>query len=101
MNLYSNLLKNARLLLYKLAGNYNQKGSNNNAWKGDKASYSAKHKRGANGTSKNSKGSKCVQCGSTKNLHYVTIHGTNGKQHKTLCASCHSKYDKKESNFKK
>lgn len=93
MNKYAVLAKNAK--------GYNQSGKNNNAWKGDSASYSAKHKRGANGTSKNGKGSKCSQCGSTENLHYVTVHGSKGKSHKTLCASCHAKYDNQIKNIKK
>ena len=93
MSKYSVLEKNAK--------GYNQSGKNNNAWKGDAASYSAKHKRGANGTGKNKKGSKCVKCGSTENLHYSTVHGSNGKQHQTICASCHAKYDHQEKNLKK
>ena len=80
---------------------YNQKGSNNNAWKGDKAGYSAMHKRRSNETGRYKKGSKCAWCGSTKNLESVTVHGSGGKKFITLCKSCHSKYDKKYKNLKK
>ncbi len=85
--------------MLKQAG-YNQGGASNNNWKGKDAKYSAKHKRGANGTGNNKRGSKCVKCGSTTNLQYATVHGSKGKTHMTLCKSCHAKYDNIQKNTK-
>ena len=75
---------------------YNQSGSNNNNYKGPgNRGYSADHK-----AADSTRGSKCANCGSTQNLESAEIHGTNGKQHKTLCKSCHAKYDNAVTNTK-
>lgn len=72
-------------------------GKDSNAYKGASVSYSAKHKRQSN----KKKASKCIQCGSTKNLVWATVHGSNDKKHKTLCGSCHAKYDNHANNINK
>lgn len=79
---------------------YDQAGAKNNAWKGDEAGYSARHKRRDNKTGNRKKGSKCAWCGSKKNLQNAEVHGEKGK-FITLCASCHAKYDKKYKNLTK
>ena len=72
-------------------------GKKANAYKDNNVSYSAKHKR----QSKKGKADKCTKCGSTKNLVWAEKHGTNGKEHMTLCTSCHAKYDGFADNINK
>ena len=77
---------------------YDQKGSNNNNYKGPSGrGYSADHKA----ASKRNTGRRCAVCGSTKDLQNAEVKGTNGKKHRTLCRSCHAKYDGFSKNFKK
>lgn len=80
----------------KVAG-YNQKGSNNNNYKGPgKRGYSADHKEAA----KKIKAKRCSICGATKDIQRAVIKGSNGKRFKSLCRSCHAKYDGVSKNFK-
>lgn len=90
-------LKRLTGVMDKLAG-YSQKGSNNNNYKGPgKRSYSADHKEAARKIS----ASKCTKCGSTKNVQRAVVKGSNGKNYRSLCKSCHAKYDNISKNFNK
>lgn len=81
----------------KLASGYNQKGSNNNNYKGPgKRSYSADHKAAA----KTSAAAKCSRCGATSDIQRAVVKGSNGKRHISLCRSCHAKYDGFHKNLK-
>jgi len=75
----------------------NQKGSNNNNYKGPgKRGYSADHKDAA----KKIKAKKCSRCGSTKDVQRAVVHGSNGKKFISMCRSFHAKYDNMSKNFK-
>lgn len=94
---YEEYLRRQRLEEDKQAG-YNQKGANNNNYKGPgKRSYSADHKAAA----KSIEAKKCTKCGSTKDLQRAVVKGSGGKKFRTLCRSCHAKYDNFSKNFKK
>lgn len=74
-----------------------QKGSNNNNYKGaGKRGYSADHKDAA----KKIKAKSCVRCGSTKDIQRAVVHGSNGKKFQSMCRSCHAKYDNFSKNLK-
>jgi len=80
----------------KTAG-YNQKGANNNNYKGPgKRGYSADHKEAA----KKIKALRCSVCGTTKDVQRAVVKGSNGKKFKSMCRSCHAKYDGMSKNFK-
>lgn len=75
--------------LHKLLERF--EGKKNSNWKGDGVKERAKHIR-------KGKATKCSKCGSTENVEWAQMNGGGWKQ---LCRSCHSKYDKKQNNFKK
>ena len=66
-------------------------GNKNSNWKGDNVKERAKHLR-------KGKATKCSKCGSTENVEWAQMNDNGWKQ---LCKSCHSKFDKKQNNFKK
>jgi len=77
---------------------YNQAGSQNNNYKGaSKRGYSAEHKAAA----KSVAAKRCTKCGSTKDVQRAVVKGSNGKKFRSLCRSCHAKYDSFSKNFKK
>ena len=62
-------------------------------WKGDSASYTAKHTWVRNNYGR---ATRCEHCGSRKNVHWANIsgeHKRDRKDWKQLCVSCHRIYD--------
>lgn len=79
--------------LHKLLERF--EGSKNSNWKGDSVKERGKHLRQE---TRRGKATKCSKCGSTKDVEWAQMNGGGWKQ---LCKSCHSKYDRKDKNFKK
>ena len=80
----------------------NQRGVNNNNWKGSDVGYSAYHRRME---SQMGKPKKCEVCGTDDiKLKYdwanLTGKYNDPKDFKRMCRSCHWKYDKKILNIK-
>jgi len=82
--------------------NNKQDGKNNPNWKGNKAGYAAKHYRvyKLKGMPR-----KCEMCGTEdkkEKYEWANLTGDfdNPEDYQRMCRSCHSKYDKKQRNFK-
>jgi len=72
----------------------NQKGENNNNWKGDQAGYSALHRR-----LYHSQPMKCEECGTSdpsRRYQWASLTGNYSEpsDYKRMCQSCHARYDK-------
>ena len=84
----------------RIAKKRNQKGPNNDSWKGNKAGYKALHYRviKERGTPK-----LCEECGTTTAKKYqwanMTKNYSNIMDYKRLCISCHAKMDNKIINI--
>ena len=86
----------------RVAAKREQRGPNNDSWKGDRAGKSAFHRRlyaiwG--------KPTKCKQCGTTdsnRSFDYANLSGdyANINDYAAMCRSCHWKYDEKIRNIK-
>ena len=85
----------------RVAAKRNQLGPNNDSWKGDKAGYSAFHRRLY---ALHGKPTKCSQCGTEEsdNYDYANLTGnySDTSDYAPMCRSCHWKLDKKILNIK-
>lgn len=73
----------------------NHKGKNNPNYKGPgKRNVRADHLE-----AEKKKKSSCEKCGSSNNLEMAES-PPGSKKYRTLCKSCHTKYDEKHKNFK-
>ncbi len=86
----------------RVAKKRNQFGSNNDSWKGNKASYKAFHYRLR---ALKGRPQKCEECGSTettKTYDWANMTGRydDPKDYKRMCRSCHWKYDGTINNIK-
>lgn len=79
----------------------NQKGANNNAYKGSRAGYGALHKRVA---AQRGKPMRCMVCGTTDPTKRYEWANMTGRYHDVLdyvrmCVSCHHKKDGHANNL--
>lgn len=86
----------------RIARKRNQLRENNDSWKGNKAGYSAFHRRME---AIKGKPQKCELCGTedkSKTYDWACMSGKyeDPSDYKRLCRSCHWKHDKKYLNFK-
>ena len=86
----------------RMAAPRNQKGINNNNWKGDDVGYAAFHKRLE---TQKGRPKKCEECGTTEEKRTYDWANLNGRyndpsDYKRLCRSCHWKYDGTINNIK-
>jgi hypothetical protein len=87
----------------RVAAKRNQTGSNNDSWKGSKASYAAYHKRME---SLKGKPQKCEVCGTvdtSKSYDWACLTGRydDPSDYKRMCRSCHWKHDNTIKNLGK
>jgi len=81
---------------------YSAKGSDNNKWKGEKASYRAKHIWMETNYGKPETCENCGKVGlSGHQIHWANISGEYKRERedwKRLCVSCHGEYDANKRN---